>query len=114
MGVETRQFTGAAAAPSNRLVRIVSTMVPSTMRCSGPSAAVNSGGGTGVGEGAEVVGATVVEADGVLVCVVEARTTASATSSRDGGAAPRSPLMPGVLRRGEGLRVGSVVASVGL
>src|SRR5437879_8365473 len=114
MGVETRQFTGAVAPPSSRLVRIVSIMVPSRMRCRGPSAAVNSGAGTGAGDGAEFIGATVGEAEVVLVRAVDARTTASATSSRDGGAALRSPLMPVVLRRGEALRVGSVVASVGL
>src|SRR5882672_3550169 len=99
MGVETRQFTGAVAAPSSRLVRIVSIMVPSRMRCSGPSAAVNSGAATGAGDGAEVIGAAVVEAEAVLVRAVDARTTASATSSKDGDAAPRSALMPGTLRR---------------
>src|SRR5258706_477973 len=113
MGVETRQLTGAVAAPSSRLVRIVSMIVPPRMRCGGPSAGVNSGAATGAGDGAEVIGATVVEAEGVLVRAVDARTPASATSSRDGGAAPRSPLMPVELRRGEALRVGSVVASVG-
>src|SRR6267154_1929910 len=113
MGVETRQFTGAALAPSNRLVRIVSMMVPSRMRYSGPSAALTSGAGT-VAEAAEVVAATVAGAAVVPVCAVDARTTACATSSRDGGAAPRSPLVPDVLRCREALRDGSVVASVGL
>src|SRR5688572_19764636 len=112
MGVETRQFTGAAAAPSNRLMRIVSMMVPSRMRWTGPSAAVNSGEGTGAGEGADVVGAIVAGMSVVLVRAVDARTTASATSSKEGGAAPSSALISGGLRRGDALSVGSVVERV--
>src|SRR5204863_6826837 len=89
-------------------------MVPSTMRWSGPSAAVNSGAGTGEGEDTELVGATVVGTTVAPARAVEARTTASATSSREGGAAPRSLFTPGVVRRSEGPRVSSVVARVGL
>src|SRR6185295_14590487 len=106
MGVETRQFTGAAAAPSNRLMRTVSMMVPSRMRWAGPSAALNSGERTGAG--ADVVGAIVAGLAVVLVLAVDARTTASATSSKEGDAAPSSALIPGVLRRGDALRIGSV------
>src|SRR6267378_5770441 len=55
----TRQLTGAAALPSRRFVRTVSTIVPSRIRWSGPAALIGSvcagraeaGGADWTGEG---------------------------------------------------------------
>ncbi len=114
----TRQLTGAAAAPSSRLVSTASMTVPSSTRWSGPTALMR-GVGCGFGRSprdASVVATGVVGATcgppggGVKAPAVRdvARTTASAISSIEGSPDARRGSVDGLARPLAGVRLASL------